>query len=431
MPACERTQVKDIPATFWVWNRDSPLSAHERDTLRGSNVLRLFWHVGELEMQGPALTWKEEHPLPADTETLRFIPTIRINAQASSPSQWAASLIERVKPWREFQLDFDCKTTRLREYQAALRQVRAALPGRRLSITALAHWPQAPHWRELMREVDEVFPMFYDLELDAPLPQGARPRPMIEPAIVSKWVKAWKGCPVPWHLGLPNMTRVTVLGRTGSKHLRTWDQETLNSLGPPTFCDGPGMILWESKNDGGLTALRRPAAADLRAAIDAGRRAGAAGVIWFSLPEEGRAARGWSVPHLQRLCADGRHGPSFTLAARKVEGGYRLALHNAGDQDAVNDIKGCVLKLSVNPGELKEVLAGDFTETAFLRAGSPEADPRKADEARLVFPRLDSDGTLETALARFSSGKPQAGLYWKVQCDTNEDAINHYVPFNE
>ncbi len=431
MSGCGPAPVRELPTSFWVWNRDEPPSAEEQQGLRSAGVGRLFWQVGELELLGRELAWKEQHPLPADTATLRFVPTIRIHASAASPSQWADSLVERVKPFQEFQLDFDCRTNRLQEYQEALHRLRAALPGRRLSITALAHWPQAAHWRELMQEVDEVFPMFYDLEPDLPLKAGARPRPMIDTEVVLKWAKAWKRCPVPWHLGLPNMTRLTVFSETGGKHLRSWDQTTVGTLGAPLLREGAALTLWQSAEDGRFTALRRPAAADMQSALAAGRDAGAAGAIWFSLPQPGRAARGWSVAHLRHLATGVAKAPSFKFATSKVEGGYRLMLTNTGDQDVIDDVDGCLLRLKVTCGEVREVLAGAFANAAFFASGAQVTDPRDADEVRLSFARLDAGESMATDLARFSFPKTGAGLSWTVESATIKGEMPTHVSFDE
>ena len=423
-PGCGRAPGRGpLPASYWVWNRDEPLNAAEQRSLQTAGVRRLFWQVGELEMQGPGLGWKEQHPLPKDTATIHFVPTLRVHASAASPSLWGNSLIADMEAFKECQLDFDCKTGRLAEYQAALHRVRTALPGRRLSITALAHWPQAAHWRELMQEVDEVFPMFYDLEPDPSLAPGKRPRPMVDMEAVVKWTKAWMPCPVPWHLGLPNMTRLTVFDQSGARHLRSWDQGTLSSLGAPVLRDDESLTLWQLSEAGHFTALRRPSLPDLKTAMTAGSGAGASGVIWFSLTQPGRAASGWSVAHLQHLQAGPTTGPAFAFTTTKVEGGHKLLLTNTGDQDAIDDFKGCLLRLKVRRGEVREVLAGGFAGLSFLADGAQVAEPREADEIRLFFSRLDAGEQIATDLVRFSWSGPSPSLSWSVESATMKTVI--------
>lgn len=411
--ACRPAPARKLEASFWVWNRDEGLTQQEQRQLTAAGVKRLFWQVGELELQGHSLVWKEQHPLPAATSSLRFIPTLRINARAASPSEWAESLVEKVKPFEEFQLDFDCKTSRLEEYRQALRALRTAYPGRKFSITALAHWPQAAHWQELMREVDEVFPMFYDLQPDGPLKPGEKPNPMVEVQGVSKWAAKWRSCPVPWHMGLPNMTRLTVFGSDGGRHQRSWDQNSLRALGAPVLREGQELVLW--REGGQVMALRRPGDRAMVTALNESRRQGAVGVTWFSLPQAGRAGRGWSVPHLHHLMKGEEGAPRLEFSMRGLEGGKSLQLANTGNADVIADMDGQVLRLKIRPGDVRELLPGRFPEVQFQRDGKMAAGPREADEVRLRFDRLDAGETMETDLVRFSPSFNCAVLSWSIE----------------
>lgn len=258
--------------------------------------------------------------------------------------------------------------------------------------------------------------MFYDLVGDPPLKEGEKPQPMIGVQSLFKWTARWRSCPVPWHMGLPNMTRLTVFGSEGGRHQRSWDHTSLQALGEPVLCDeGHELVLWHK--GGQFTALRRPGDKALLIALNEARCGSAAGVAYFSLPQPGRAGRGWSVPHLHHLMAGNEGAPKLEFSTHELEGGRSLSLANTGTADVIDDVEGRVLCLRVKPGEVREALPGMFDGVEFRAQGRAAAGAREADEVRLRFFRLDAGGALQTDLVRFSSSVNGAGLSWSVEPD--------------
>jgi hypothetical protein len=114
-----------------------------------------YWMVLRYERQGvPAMS-----AIPALDESFR-----RLHSEAQ----------RRRIPLMGVQLDIDAPTGSLREYATFLRAVRKAVPdGMQLSITALLDWFRdgtAVH--EVVKEVDEFVPQFYDLSDSKQDPRG-------------------------------------------------------------------------------------------------------------------------------------------------------------------------------------------------------------------------------------------------------------------
>jgi hypothetical protein len=139
------------------------------------------------------------------------------SARRETPRAGAIARLEEV------QIDCDTPDRLLGSYARALGEIRRLVP--RLTVTALAGWSRTPHWESLQQNVDEIFPMFYDLEVDPPgVGSGAAPRPFIERDVVAAQLRDWSKCRIPWRAGLPNFARLTLYNTAGKSrgHIRQW-----------------------------------------------------------------------------------------------------------------------------------------------------------------------------------------------------------------
>ena len=181
-----------------------------------------------------------------------------------------------------------------------------------LSITALTHWPRLREFPALVRSVEEIAPMFYDMQSD---PTGvsidAPPPPILDPEQVGAALRAWSGCPIPWRAGLPSFARLTVFDRTGLSRGQIpnweWDDfcfhKNLHTLGPTHLgvtlfrADDAVRVAQTPVAQGELVASRFVDRAALAQVLQKAHEAGAAGAIFFRLAD-GTDPSGWSAADL-------------------------------------------------------------------------------------------------------------------------------------
>ena len=416
---------------YWVWHRSTPLTAAERAGLAAQHVGTLFWNAGEMANSTGAWRWQAPpRDLRGVASGFRLVPVVRLTSDSRRPfaPETLAGLVEKLRtvaaPSGRLQLDFDCPDRLLSDYAAALRVIRSSVP--HLAITALAHWPALSGFAALAGEVEEIAPMFYDLQAD---PTGvsalAPPPPLLDPARVAAALRPWSACPIPWRAGLPTFARLTVFDRTGLSRGQipnwSWDDvcfhKSLHDLGPTRL----GVTLFRADADTRLAAT--PVAKDEmvasrfvdRAALARcaalAREAGASSVVYFRLAD-GSDSAGWSQSDLADLDSPAR--PRLTL--RRTQGGEFLELTNDSPHDLgpllhgekSDRDRGYALEIDAPAPLFREALAGDFWRiTSHPRPDTKETAPVAVPLAtRLTFwfSQLRAGATLQTGLLQFAPG---------------------------
>lgn len=207
-----------MPQSYWVWNREAELTASEISALKSAGVTRLYWQAGELIARRDKMEWSERYQIPTAPVDLQIISVVRLSTRVGVPSRWDTdSLLARLDELQttHLQFDFDCPVSVLREYATQMNWLLKIRPNWFVGITALASWPTGGEaWQILCKSADEVCPMFYGLEIERPMNTGERPAPLLDESIVSRWLSRWDACPVPWRVGLPNFTRLTLFTAT-------------------------------------------------------------------------------------------------------------------------------------------------------------------------------------------------------------------------
>ena len=480
-------RAESFETAYWVWHRAQPLSAEEQAELTQQKVRTLYWSVGEVEYRGGHWRWKSapldvsgsdgsakpdsavdrppaepangqaaeadarrnaHGPAVAGGATRRslegvapgfhVVPVVRLSAEDRAPFAPAAQaeLMERLRTVAgagELQIDFDCPDRLLAEYASALANLRATVP--HLSITALTHWPRLRDFPKLVRSVEEIAPMFYDMQAD---PTGvgiaSPPPPLLDPEQIGTALRAWRGCPIPWRAGLPSFARLTVFDRTGLSRgqIPNWSWEdfcfhkNLRTLGPTHL----GVTLFRADDD--IRVARTPVAKDELVAsrfVDRGtlaqvlgqaREAGAAGAIFFRLAD-GTDPAGWSAADLGALTTPGT--PRLILRASANE---RLDLVNDSAFDLPARLsgtksdrdRGYALEIDA-PGPLfREALAGDFWRvTSHV---NPDADPPVpvavplATRVTYWFSHLPAQSRLQTGLLQLAPGATLAQTRYRI-----------------
>lgn len=328
------------PPAYWVWHRGSPLTEVEKSSLREN---RLYWQAAECGWKRG--TWRLTRISPCFTDAA-ITPVFRLRPETAflgSPDDAAGALAEEIRNWsagtelREIQLDFDCPDRLLDRYAGFLEAMGREIAPCRISITALASWPDHPQFDRLTAAVSSLAPMFYDLEPDAAEDvKAGRFHPMAD-AAVARLIGRWSTCGKPWRAGLPNFERLSVFDGRGVLigHLRGWQHDAVffhpdlkaRPLGGGvTVFDGTKAVDLSGTlvPHGGIIVHRMPDAEVLATLAIAADQAGAQGVLYFALPGPGIQAS-YSASHLR---SSGLPGPRLQITR---EG--RIELSNPGPRD--------------------------------------------------------------------------------------------------
>ena len=436
-------------ADFWVWHRTAPLTAEETKALTAQGVTTLYWHVGELAQRSGRWRWKTPPRSLRDAAPgFHVVPVVRLNPDTRQPFVPAPTLEALIADLRAvagengaLQLDYDCPDRLLPDYTAALQTIRRAIP--HLSITALAQWPRVKGFDALARSVEEIVPMFYDLQAD---PTGVSaevpPPPLLDPAQLESVIRPWSACPTPWRAGLPNFARVTVFDRTGVSRgqIPNWLWEdfcfhkSLHTLAPTRL----GVTLFRADTDTRVAAT--PVAKDelvvsrfidraaLAQAITLARTAGAKDVVFFRLPD-GTGPAGWSLANLRDLATNQQ--PRLILRAAADD---RLELLNDSPIDLGPRLsgerhdrdRGYALEIDAPAPLFREALAGDF-----WRVGAhAEPDTKNpiavavplATRLTFWFSNLRAGAALHTGLLQLAPGASLANVRYRILNSAENDA---------
>ena len=426
--------------SFWVWHRAAPLRAEESVELARQEVRTLYWSVGEMENRGGAWRWKTP-PLAVEAVAPRFhvVPVVRLTSEGKTPfaAEAMGALVEKLKAVAtgagEVQLDYDCPDRLLGDYAAALGEIRRTIP--RVSITALTHWPRLRDFAALTRNVSEIAPMFYDMQAD---PTGvgpdAPPPPILDPDRVAAALADWSACAIPWRAGLPTFARLTVFDRTGLSRgqIPNWSWEdfcfhkSLRALGPTRL----GVTLFRADADtrvaatpvaaGEIVASRFTDRAALAQSVERAREAGAAGIVFFRLPD-GSDPAGWSPSDLGKIAS-----PALPRLILRQSAGEQLELVNDSAADLAPRLmgekgdrdRGYALELDAQAPLFREALAGDFWRVTShanpdAKTPTPVAVPL-AKRLTFWFSDLRAGAVRRTGLLQLAPGATLAGVRYRI-----------------
>lgn len=311
-----------LPAAdeVYVWQRQWDPALHaalaeSRDFLSALRVLAL-----QRDSRG---AWTQASVDLAALAADRRPVTLVVRLDGSAPDWPGADLAARLKAllqrWDEagvhaaIEIDHDCATGRLSAYAAALAALRRELPQRRLIITALPAWSEAPALDVLLAQADESV-----LQLHAVQSPAAG---LFDAALAQDWVAQWA-------------RRVP-----SGKHFRV----AVPAYGTRLKLDA----------DGGIAAVeseqvlpRRSAAArelrvdprDVAAFLQTVREQPAssfAGVVWFRLPRA-NDRRAWALATLRAVSLQQPLQAEVGIERTLQPGGaIDLALSNRGTLDAL------------------------------------------------------------------------------------------------
>lgn len=412
---------------YWVWQRAGALTESEAAELRVQGVGTLYWHVATMgggAPQAPVVVPEIGKVAPG----FRVIPVVRV--EGSLPDAEAFQALARFAHEGALQVDFDSPDRLLGAYAGRLSALRAKVP--RLGITALAHWPLVKDFPELARSVEELCPMFYDLQADpTDVSEKAPAPPLLEPAQVERLMAGWSKCPTRWRAGLPVFSRLTVYDAQGVSRGQIpaweWDEVAFNKhlrtlpggKGGVTLlrAAAPTVIQRRPLREGDLLAARTTDPAALARCRALAESHGAAGVVLFRLPTDG----GQSTGSLRGLREEA--GAKSELVLRRE--GDALVLANAGGGDLPARLsgpggdrdRGYWLEIDAPAPVFREAEVGQFFRVN-AHAGLDDA-PRAVNvplATRLTFwfSHLHAGGTLRSGLFQLAPNADPARLRWRV-----------------
>jgi hypothetical protein len=309
-----------MPHDIYVWQRiwTEPV----RSALFQANDVASGWRVLVAESDAPGRFKTIDVDWPALARTHKSVTAvIRIDGQIPIDGAW--DLIRQIVPmlrvWREnrvalagLEIDYDCGTARLRDYASFLLSVRSLrdLP-KRLSVTALPAWLDAPAFQNILDLSDEVVLQVHAVRA----PQEG----LFDPAVARKWIDRLDArAPKPYRIALPDYgTRVV---------------ENDNGAILAVESEMPKLL-------GGAAARELVAApADVAALLSNLKRNPPdhlAGFVWFRLPTE-EDSRVWSLATLKTVIRGAPLTGRVEALSRpgRVEGLRDIVLANFGDSDA-------------------------------------------------------------------------------------------------
>jgi hypothetical protein len=369
--------------SFWIWNHVDSFPKRDVLALQPLGIDRLYHHLHELHPDG---TWKEIRSfLPEHFEIPHRYSVVRIAPDpkwiddpkgiAEIPQLPTPPHLRTTRKTPGLQIDFDCPASRLADYAAAITRLRETGKFPSISVTALASWIDAPDFPKLAAVVDEIVPMFYDLEPDTPTAvQSGNFQPMIG-ADTLRWIEKWKNCPQDWRAGLPNFQRLSIFAQDGSlvgHHPRFSPDSLLDhplldrqspNLGPVTVFDviHSGTLSNRKIEPGQILVLRRPDDELLRSAVTTSMNSGARGIVWFAHPSS--APTPWrSLPHLCQFQPDMDPLAKPVIQVYLDEAGVILVT-NPGPTDIGPRPDGQPWKITLQaaPGSFGRSHSGDFS----------------------------------------------------------------------
>jgi hypothetical protein len=400
----------DAAPGFWVWHRGSEFNAEEIAALAASGNGRIYRQIGEFGTRNGR--WSPRPVVGGASMNLgSAIPVLRLDAgNALLETPGAAEAVARWlrfhrqdHRWERLQIDYDCPERLLARYSRFLSELREALVVRELSATALAGWIHSPRLKSLARAVDEMVPMFYDLQADEPAAVASGTfRPLVGTE-TCEWIRKWSACGIHWRAGLINLQRLSLFRADGRLvgHLRQWSPEDLierRELEPVSGSDS-NSAAWRVVRDGMIRGTRLakdqvlvwrvPGDQATLEALTCARTSGAASIVWFALPGPGlRAAR--SVRHLAGLAEGTVPKPELALFVRN----NALVLENQGRGDLAADPGAPLSRVTVDLGR-SGVFTGGPGEFFAVRAENslPRAYARRVV---LSFAGLSAGATIST-----------------------------------
>jgi len=424
-------------ASFWVWQRTTPLDSKEIAALQQAGTKDLYWQVGTLALHDSHWVWRERFSvgfpvLRKLAPFLHFIPVVRLepktgeSVSAENFLQLLPILDETVSATGAdmMQIDYESPDRLIPEYENFLRSLNDHGRSWHLSITALGHWFKFAN--DFQGLADEITPMFYDLNPKRESLSNDRLPPLIDAPVVEKQIASWKSCKVPWKAGLPNFCRVSVVNPAGVSrgNIHSWELDELwfSPLLSPLQSTRDGESIFSVYRSGILAdtpvhaqekvIVRYPDLGALTRLKSIAESNGATGTLYFRLADQDDMS-GYSVRALSETASG-----SPTLTVHRTSSGC-ITITNDSGYDLMPSIstskeRRYTLKLKAAPGTWREAIPGKFAMITSEDEGSHSISNGIGLNVSTIsfwFSHLRAGQSLETGLVQNISPTP---LRWSV-----------------
>ncbi|MFB3786934.1 MAG: DUF3142 domain-containing protein [bacterium] len=271
----------------------------------------------------------------------------------------------------EFQLDYDCPTSKLADYRSFLMALKTECPDWAFSITVLPSWMESPAFAGLIRETTAYVLQVHSLD---------KPRTVQDPIIlcdtkrIPGYLRRADQLGHPYYLALPTYgydvffdEKGRFQGLSAELESAAWNPGTTVKRVMADAEEMAGVIRW----------LRREPSVYCR------------GVAWFRLPVDADRLN-WPWPALQAVM-DGRNPRiSFVAETRNPQPNlYEIWVRNTGEQNVAGNIRFSISSIAGNV--VAYDVLGDFLE------GEPAGQftgpaPRCGEETLAAWYRVEPDG---------------------------------------
>jgi hypothetical protein len=275
--------------------------------------------------------------------------------------------------------------------------------------------------REFRGAADELLVMLYDFEPDS---KGAPPLPLIVPEKVDRYLAEWNKTQMAWRVGLPVFARVTVFDAEGKSrgHVRSWNWDdicfngALEIVAPTNL----GVTRFRAKRDtrvanagvrsGQSVSTRLPDRAALSRAVDAARKIGARGVVFFRFPDSTDPS-GWSLRQLGHL----ETAPLLALNINAETSAIELLNNSDADLEfsANADERGYALQVEAPAAIFRDASEGDFWRMAGDADGRAMTIPL-ATRLTFWFSHLRAHQRLRTGAIRLAPAADFSQARWRI-----------------
>lgn len=313
---CRSASDESFSQEAYVWQRvwTPAVSAAVRDVPPPISALRVL--VAQADASGG---WQVFDPDIGALKSGRrpLVAVIRVDGQRrlADAGLMASDILTRFQAlprgvWGGLEIDYDCPTHGLAQYQRLLTDIRSRLPSDvGLSVTALPTWIRSDRLRDLLSIPDQSVLQVHSV-ID---PHHG----LFDPTLARSWVEAYaRVSGRPFYIALPDYSSRVEFDAKGRLVALTSEEEDL----------GPERAGEELQSDPAaverfLTTLRGSHPASVR------------GVVWFRLAVEGDQ-RIWSTSTWRRVLSGEALEPHLVVEVRMDKyGAYQLRVSNDGNVD--------------------------------------------------------------------------------------------------
>lgn len=425
-----------LELSYWYWHTPYTLNRSEAATLRDLGVKRLFVRGGTFRNDGEKLIPDIPQRFEGPPEGFPVYLVYNFDAGAIAhltrfkPADMAKAILDRFEldklaceskriEVQGIQLDIDSPTSRLPIYAELLKEVRARLgAGLGLSITALPTWFDSKELAQVVEQVDDYVPQFYEGSAARTVEDKT---PLSDLDAVKKGMVAAERLGKPYFVGVPGYGRALLYDEKG-KLLGTYGGlSAYDAARHPTFelkerrrVDGEDYYRFQAtqgdahgKGAGYSLVYRLPTPQlivnHLRE-VEKLRGANCRGSIVFRIPEEGESTA-VALPAVLAAMKGKDMQPKLSISSKTVASPWgriedpkakseplkvTLTLKNEGNGGTEIGPNACRILLTIERGSVDALEKGGFDLVQPFRelADGSTAKSSLASANQIVFQRV-------------------------------------------